>query len=565
MSGTGHTTTSVTSSGDSRIDGILHSTRWADATVTFSFPTSNTEYTGYGANEHLGHFVTTTAMQDVVRFAMDTSFGNSANDGFSIEGFTNLNIAYTTADDAHVRVSQTTLDPYNFNTAWAYYPSLGEVGGDVWLSDETYDYSAPETGDYASLTITHEVGHAMGLLHGHENAGFGALPSQYDAMEYTVMTYRSYVGGPLTGYTNETYGYAQTWMMQDIAALQYMYGADFSTNSGNTIYSWDPTSGDTLVNGAIGIDAVGNRIFATIWDGGGVDTYDLSAYTTALDIDLTPGGASLFSTTQQASLGGGNDASGNIYNALQYQGDVRSLIENATGGSGDDTIRGNQANNAVRGNDGDDRLIGLAGDDDLIGGIGRDVLMSGAGDDDLSGGADNDFLRGGGGADSISGGNGNDRLFGDAGGDDLFGLADDDTLYGGTGMDRLFGNAGNDELHGDDGRDFLNGGSGVDTMYGGNQRDVFVFTSVSDSPTGGLSDRIMDFAVGLDDIDLSAITATPFSIAIGGGFSGTGPSVITNEVGLNTLVFVDTDGDAITDMRIVVDGTLGLTSSDFIL
>lgn len=565
MSGTGHTTASVTASGNNRIDGILATTRWADATITFSFPTSNSEYTGYASNEHLGHFTASTAMQNVTRFALDTAFGTAANDGFSVEGFTNANFSYTTTADAHVRLSQTTSDPYNYGTAWAFYPFTGETGGDVWLTNALFDYSAPETGDYPYMTILHEIGHALGLEHAHDNGAFGAIPTQFDAMEYTVMTYRSYVGAPATGYSNEQYGFAQTWMMQDIAALQYLYGADFSTNSGNTTYSWDPTSGDTLVNGAIGIDTPANRIFATIWDGGGIDTYDLSAYSTDLDIDLNPGESSVFSSAQLSGLGSGNFASGNIYNALQYQGDLRSLIENATGGSGNDTIRGNIADNLLRGNAGNDRLVGLGGDDNLLGGTGRDVIMSGAGEDTLNGGSENDFLRGGGQADTVNGGSGNDRLFGDAGGDDLFGGQDDDTLDGGSGMDELFGQAGNDELNGNDGRDFLTGGAGFDVMYGGNQRDVFIFTDASDSPTGGLSDRIMDFAVGFDDIDLSAITASPFTLAIGGGFSGTGPSVITNEVAGDTLIFIDIDGDASADMRIVLDGTVGVTANDFLL
>ena len=33
------------------------------------------------------------------------------------------------------------------------------------------------------------------------------------------MSYRSYIGGPTTGYTNEQFGYAQTYMMMDIQAL----------------------------------------------------------------------------------------------------------------------------------------------------------------------------------------------------------------------------------------------------------------------------------------------------------------------------------------------------------
>ena len=78
------------------------------------------------------------------------------------------------------------------------------------------------------------------------------------------MTYRSYIGGSVSGgYTNEQWGYAQSWMMYDIAALQRMYGADFTTNGGNTVYSWSPDSGDTLVNGVAGIEPGANRIYVT--------------------------------------------------------------------------------------------------------------------------------------------------------------------------------------------------------------------------------------------------------------------------------------------------------------
>ena len=73
-----------------------------------------------------------------------------------------------------------------------------------------------------------------------------AIPADHDALEYTVMTYRSYIGGPITGYTNEQWGYPQTFMMSDIAALQTMYGADYTYHSGNTVYSWTPGSGITL-------------------------------------------------------------------------------------------------------------------------------------------------------------------------------------------------------------------------------------------------------------------------------------------------------------------------------
>jgi serralysin len=57
------------------------------------------------------------------------------------------------------------------------------------------------------------------------------------------------------------------------------------------------------------------------------------------------------------------------------------LIENAVGGSGNDTLTGNDAANLLKGGRGADRLSGLGGSDILDGGAGADMLLGGAGAD----------------------------------------------------------------------------------------------------------------------------------------------------------------------------------------
>ena len=53
------------------------------------------------------------------------------------------------------------------------------------------------------------------------------------------------------------------------------------------------------------------------------------------------------------------------------------VVENATGGSGNDVLLGNAAANVLTGNDGNDSLIGRDGDDTLLGGVGNDLLDGG--------------------------------------------------------------------------------------------------------------------------------------------------------------------------------------------
>ncbi|MDR2153648.1 MAG: M10 family metallopeptidase C-terminal domain-containing protein [Burkholderiaceae bacterium] len=360
-------------------------------------------------------------------------------------------------------------------------------------------------------------------------------------------------------------------MANDILALQTLYGANYTTHSGNTTYTWSPTTGQTFIDGVGqpvpggGAGGKANRIFETIWDGEGIDTYDLSNYSTNLRIDLNPGASSLFSSAQRANLGLFQYAAGNVYNAYLFNGDQRSLIENATGGSGNDTITGNVADNVLKGNAGKDTLNGGNGNDTLDGGAGKDTLDGGNGDDILRvGGADVDTVYGGAGTDTlylsanasltglssensieciasngygiygsankdvffledkiftgslafvdgaagndqINGSSGADKLRGGAGNDLLYGNSGDDQLSGDNGADTIFGNEGDDRLWGGAGNDRLIGGNGTDTLYGEGGNDTFVFAS---DETGAVTDYIHDFGDSMgnqDIIDLSAV------------------------------------------------------------
>jgi VCBS repeat-containing protein len=348
-------TASVSPTGNPYIDGVLSGTEWATSNLTYSFPTSASYYE-YGGEPGNNFKAFTAVQQDAVHKAL-ANYSAVANLTFT-------EVTETSTQHATLRYAESDSP----STAWAYYPSTSAQGGDAWYGNSSHWYDNPLKGSYGYQAMLHETGHALGLKHPHEASGaFGPMPLDHDSLEYSVMSYHSYIGSPTNGYTNAFYdGYPQTLMMYDIAAVQEMYGPNFSTNGGDSVYRWSPVTGEMSINGVGQGAPAGNKIFMTVWDGGGHDTYDFSNYTTNLSVNLQPGEWSTASTAQLADLGGGHFAAGNIANALLYHGNTASLIEDVIGGSGNDRIVGNTADNHFTGGAGDDSLDGGAGNDTAI-------------------------------------------------------------------------------------------------------------------------------------------------------------------------------------------------------
>ena len=362
-------------SGSQLIDGVLNGPAWTYKNITFSFPTLPSAY-DVGYSEAAQGFRAVSAAQHAAADFVLT--GKSSVTGYptmglgSVASFTGMTFTDVGSVPATLMLASSTLPP----TAYAYFPGNGAKSGDVWFGQQydglSYaDYRTPAPGNYAYMTLIHELGHALGLKHGHEAGGVAnqALPTANNDLEYSIMTYASYIGSPATSDTCTLDSNPQTFMMADIAALQYLYGANFAV-LGPTRYSWNPNTGETLVNG-LGQGRPGNagdaaternRIFLTLWNGNGKQaTYDFSAYQTGVQIDLNPGQYSIASAAQLAQLGPAQYAKGNIYNALQYHDDARSLIANAVGSSGDDVIVGNAANNVLAGGLGNNTIDGGGG------------------------------------------------------------------------------------------------------------------------------------------------------------------------------------------------------------
>lgn len=228
----------------------------------------------------------------------------------------------------------------------------------------------------------------------------------------------------------------------------------------------------------------------------------------------------------------------------------------------------------LSGGNGADTLVGGEGHDVLHGGGGNDLLIGGGGHDILQGGTGNDTLRGGAGADTLDGGTGVDfasyetdtvgvhvklshsgpQSGGEAEGDVLINI---NGVIGGSGNDTLIGSDGNNTLIGGAGDDVLIGGLAADLLTGGAGADTFVFSSLLDSRFPNDSDRITDFEVGIDKLDLSGL-----------GFTGLTDDAVTEAGELrleysNGITYVRSD-QVDFGFRLNGDYTDTLTDADFI-
>lgn len=402
---------------------------------------------------------------------------------------------------------------------------------DVYISSNQTDFSLGGTG---SAVLLHEVLHALGISHPEDSESDPLTnPSGYDTDFDNLLTAQSY------NQNIHNSADATTPMVYDVAALQFLYGANTSRYEGNTVYTLSETGVITVSDSIDGNGSITGDL-VTVWDAGGIDEYKLSAgITSGAWIDLRAGisdgsdgqyssGESYF--TQLDFLGNGNVV---IVNAFPVGGvDGDGLIENATGATGNDVIFGNNLNNVLTGLGGDDEFWGGLGDDTLDGGDGNDIYHYSLGDGNdtiINDVISNDTIIFDSGIsfdDVIISFSGNDMIFSLPGSgsitisnyDQGTGVSRDyftfsessvtmDWLTGGTGSTFISGTNNNDLITGGALGETINGRYGRDVIYGGSGNDIiYAATSSQDEFDsnfiyGGGGDDAIDGSYGDDYID----------------------------------------------------------------
>ena len=483
--------------------------------------------------------------------------------------------------------------------------TLGQISGDVWgnylysgaVAGQPNIFADTSIGAYAWNAITHELGHSLGLAHGgdynasDDNDGDGVPdPITYagdayfyqDSTQYTIM---SYFDGSETGQAAvlwagaaSTFMFSQTPAVHDILAAQQVYGADMTTRAGDTVYGFNSTADRAVFN------FTSNKApIVTIWDGGGTDTLDLSGFDGNNIIDINEGAFSSagykIDAASKAVFGLATDAQVASFAANNGLGpDGRpvdnisiaygAVIENATGGSGNDLLISNSVNNILNGNGGFDTVsydraasgvtVDLAADL-ATGGGGTDTLLSIEGavgskfNDTLTGDADANTLDGYLGDDQLNGGDGSDTAsyqsatagvtvnLGVAGAQNTGG-AGIDTLVS---LENLFGSAFADSLTGDDNANVLTGAGGNDALNGGGGADTADYAGAGGAVTVNLFAGTAAGGAGSD-------TLSSIENVVGGIFNDT----IIASNGDNVI-----NGGAGTDLVSFANATAGVTAN----
>jgi len=390
------------------------------------------------------------------------------------------------------------------------------------------DNYGDDVNSYSYQTYLHEIGHTLGLGHGGPYNGSSTYGIDnvftQDTWNHTVMSYHSQAEAS-SGTTRLVLGL----QVADILAIQDLYGANGAgTRGGDTVYGANATEAGSIYD-FDAWDAQGIRPPSfSIYDTGGIDTFDLSIYSTNQIINLVASGDVISSSSVGSS---GGVALSNLISIA-----VGTVIENAIGGSGNDILIGNDVDNELKGNGGNDNIDGGDGIDYAVyngarasytitdNGDGTWTIM-GEGTDTLSNVefarfTDGDVALAPGGSGDINLTEGNDNYSATEGDDVINGLGGNDIINGLGGDDTLNGGDGADRLIGGSGADVLNGGAGFDSV---DYRGATSRVAFNVETSGTVGDDANEFFYGEADGDtyfgIEAVYGSDFDDSLTGNNS----------------------------------------------
>jgi hypothetical protein len=343
--------------GDSIIDGMTHGFFWSlDSSREIDFSVSN----GFSGE----YFFNNNAVLAYLKAAL-TTYGAYANLRFNEVGFfQSPSIAASSGSEINLSLDGS-FRFFNSFYSWArgIFPDTTQnqklyfgAPGDVYinlLSEGAYLRSY-DPGSEGWFLLLHELGHAIGLKHPHDDGGTGRPTfselgmSRFDIDIATVMSYDDWADW------NRLEWDPASPMILDVLAVQYLYGKNLSTFSGNSNHTLTQTN-----------------FYVTLWDASGDDKISLSSdFYSGWTIELPTTAWSKQVDTKVGFAVPSSELAQNLPKTLFW---LAGDYEHIEGSNYADSITGNQFSNGLSGNRGNDTIVGSLGNDTIDGGQGIDT------------------------------------------------------------------------------------------------------------------------------------------------------------------------------------------------